>query len=238
MEVLNNYAFTRQNLVGKACAPVQTPLVEGQTVKGDSVVCLCQPDSFVPRKDNSALVSRGSLDEAWQPVTNLKQLDEILQSTPKDQLGERLGEWRDCRHWLVFAADGKPGNNEVTPFSQRWGKESIIEGRHFSDLGFRPDDPNVAPYEATVGWDRTTATVVADGVKTLGASYPGKQVAVLEEPRSVSEHAVAYGLNYADGASSPDSFGFLNHSAAGVSTEPVARKGCSFPTTYVMPEPK
>jgi len=226
---------------------VTTPLVEGQTVKGESVVRLCNADSFIPRDDNCALVTRNSAEEAWTPVASLGQLGEILKSVPKDKLNESLGEWRDSRQNLFWAANGKVDNNEVTPFTQRWNSESVEEGRQFVDKGFRPDDPNVAPREAVVGLDQAIATVVPAGVKMLDACYPGKQVSLLEEPRSVSQHVIAYGATFQDAASYPETFGYLNITAGGVTTDPGVAgalmqqsidSGYYFPVSYVMPEPK
>jgi hypothetical protein len=189
MQLNTRYAFSKENLIGQARGSVQTPLVEGSTVKGEPVVTLCEADSFVPRKDGAALVVRGQEGE-WQPVASMKQLQEAIATTPKENLGEQLGIWTDSRFLLVAPKDGVPQEREVQPLQSHWQENTQSEAIRYTDLGVRNGDPNAAPQPMVVGWSLTDANVRASAVSVLPAAFPGKQVGVLSEPLFVDSHEI------------------------------------------------
>ena len=197
MQLTTKYAFSQNNIVGQARGSVQTPLVEGSTVKGEPVVALCNADGFVPRKDGAALVVRGGEGE-WQPVASMKQLQETLASTPAEKRGEQLGIWTDSRFLLVSPKDGVPQEREVQTLQSHWDENAQSESLRYTDLGVRNGDPNSAPQPMTVGWSLADARVRASEVNVLPASFPGKQVGVLSEPLFVDSHEVLRVTDFED----------------------------------------
>lgn len=222
MEILGNYAFTRANEVGKAGGATRTPLVEGQTIKGETVVCLCPGESFTPSEDRAALVYRNAEGE-WTPFNSLNQFKQALAATPdKGLLAENLGVWRDRDRFLgLKEADGQVQNKEVESFAQRWSNQAVYENRQFIDLGYRPADPTIQPEAVQVGSDQVTYTVNPQGVKTLDAAFPNKAVAVLEEPRLATKHEIAYATGFEQGWGGlvPTGVGHLVHTPAGTTDQ-------------------
>lgn len=243
MQLNNNYAFSKENRVGTAMGNVQTPLVEGKTVKGEPVVTLCVADSFIPREDGAALVSRDA-EGQWQPVVSINDLQTTLKSTPKDKLGEQVGIWTDSRQFLVKAKDGIPQNNEVQSLADHWGEHATSGSERYDDLGVRNGDPNTPPQQMAVGWSFDEATVNAQGVEVLPASYPGKSVGVLNEPLAISTHEILRVTEFSDEGSrfTPTAVESIKHTTEGDKTTPNAPYNMrsllrnNAPTTLVIPQ--
>lgn len=195
MENTKSYAFVRENRVGRACPPLRTPLLEGQTPQGEAVVWLCQPDSFVPLDKAAALVKRSDVKSPWQNFASIHELREWLTGVAPEQLGLLLGIWVDRARWGLFgAADGKIQDKEVETFANRWQGLRTDEMTQFEDRGYRTGDPDHPPQRCILGWWHELGAVDPARVALLDAAFPDKVVAVLEEPRRVVHHEVVSAL--------------------------------------------
>lgn len=243
MQLNANYAFSKENRVGTAMGKVHTPLVEGETVKGEPVVTLCEADSFVPREDGAALVTKDA-EGQWQPVVSINDLQSTLKSTPKEKLGDSVGIWTDSRQYFVKPKDGVPQNNEVQTLGDHWAEHSSSSTERYDDLGVRNGDPNTAPQQMTVGWSFDEATVNPAGVEVLPAAFPGKSVGVLNEPLAISSHEVLRVTDFSDesGRFTPTAVESIKHTTEGDKTTPNAPYNMrsllrtNAPTTLVIPQ--
>lgn len=197
MKLTNSYAFSAENNVGKLQSKIQTPLLESKTIKGDPVVALCQNDSFIAQKNGSALVSKDK-EGHWQPVATIEDLKKIVSGTSQAKLGQELGIWTDSRHLLIKAKDGIPQNREVKPLQTHWDECAVNSTVEYDDLGIRNQDPSAPPQQMAVGWSFSDATVRAREVSVTPANFPGKQVAVLEEPLYISSQEILRVTDFSD----------------------------------------
>lgn len=218
MQLNSNYAFSKLNHVGRPSGSITTSLAEGKTVKGEPVVSLCDDNSFNPRKDGAALVSRNAEGD-WQPITSMKQLQETIASTPKETLGEQVGIWTDGRRWLVKGPDGVAQNDEVQTFQAHWDEHASTASVRYNDLGVRNDDPNRAPEPMTVGWSFADSHVRASEVSVTPATYPnGKVGGLLNEPLYVDSHEILRVTEFNDqGYFTPTAVESTKHVAGGPS---------------------
>lgn len=198
MKLATSYAFSKSNQVGQSSGKIQTPLTQGQTIKGDPVIALCQPDSFIPRADGAALVARDK-EGHWQPIASFKDLEAKLASTKASKLGDTLGIWSDSRHLLVKPKDGIAQDREVQPLQAHWDAHAQSDSIRYEDLGVRNGDPQRTPQAMAVGWSFTDSSVHPDKITVSSASFPGKQVAVLEEPLFVDQHEILRVTDFRDG---------------------------------------
>ncbi|MBT9588531.1 hypothetical protein IV102_34660 [bacterium] len=195
MENTKIYAFTRENRVGRACSPLRTPLLEGQTPQGEAVVWVCQPDSFVPVEKASALVKRADVKSPWQTFSTIQGLREWLTGVDPERLGLRLGIWVDRHRWGLFgAADGKIQDKEIETFATRWHGLRTDEMTQFEDRGYRTGDPDHPPQRCILGWWHELGAVDPARVTLREAAFPDKVVAVLEESRRVVHHEVVWAM--------------------------------------------
>lgn len=188
MEKLQSYAFEKGNVVAETRPPVRTPLLEK-----DGHLWLCAPDTFVP--GGGALVERADAKSAWRPVETLGALRDFLSAGKEAAV--LLGVWTDKAKWGLFGTpDGKIQEKEVEPFSLRWQGLRLDELVQFEDKGYRSADPHQPPQRCILGWWQLEAEVDPAGLRLLEAAYPDKQVAVLEEPRRIVRHSLAWGLRF------------------------------------------
>lgn len=188
MEKMQSYAFENENRVGEVRPSVRTPLLHKE-----GHIWLCAPDTFVAT--GSALVSRPDAKSAWQPVESLAALGDFLSSG--QDAGALLGVWTDKAKWGLFGApDGKIQEKEVESFSVRWQGLRLDELVQFEDKGYRSADPDQPPQRCILGWWLLEGEVDAGGLRLLEAAYPDKVVAVLEEPRRIVRHSLAWGLRF------------------------------------------
>ncbi len=187
MEKMQSYAFEKENRVGEARPPVRTPLLEK-----DGHLWLCAPDTFVP--GGGALVARADAKAAWEGLS-LASFREFLSSGR--EAASLLGVWTDKAKWGLFGApDGKIQDKEVEPFSLRWQGLRLDELVQFEDKGYRSADPDQPPQRCILGWWQLEGEVDGGGLRLLDALYPDKVVAVLEEPRRIVRHSLAWGLRF------------------------------------------
>lgn len=187
MEKMQSYAFEKENRVGEARPPVRTPLLEK-----DGHLWLCAPDTFVP--GGGALVARADAKAAWEGLS-LASFREFLSSGK--EAASLLGVWTDKAKWGLFGApDGKIQDKEVEPFSLRWQGLRLDELVQFEDKGYRSADPDQPPQRCILGWWQLEGEVDGGGLRLLDALYPDKVVAVLEEPRRIVRHSLAWGLRF------------------------------------------
>ena len=187
MEKMQSYAFEKENRVGEARPPVRTPLLEK-----DGHLWLCAPDTFVP--GGGALVARADAKAAWEGLS-LASFREFLSSGR--EAASLLGVWTDKAKWGLFGApDGKIQDKEVEPFSLRWQGLRLDELVQFEDKGYRSADPDQPPQRCILGWWQLEGEVDGGGLRLQDALYPDKVVAVLEEPRRIVRHSLAWGLRF------------------------------------------
>lgn len=187
MEKMQSYAFEKENRVGEARPPVRTPLLEK-----DGHLWLCAPDTFVP--GGGALVARADAKAAWEGLS-LASFREFLSSGK--EAASLLGVWTDKAKWGLFGApDGKIQDKEVEPFSLRWQGLRLDELVQFEVKGYRSADPDQPPQRCILGWWQLEGEVDGGGLRLLDALYPDKVVAVLEEPRRIVRHSLAWGLRF------------------------------------------
>ncbi len=188
MEKLQSYAFEKGNLVGEKRPPLRTPLLEK-----DGHLWLCAPDTFVPGA--AALVERADAKSPWRAVESLVALREFLSAGKEAAV--LLGVWTDKPKWGLFGApDGKIQEKEVEPFSLRWQGSRWDELVQFEDKGYRSADPDQPPQRCILGWWQLEGEVDPGGLALLEAADADKVVAVLEEPRRIVRHALAWGLRF------------------------------------------
>lgn len=93
-------------------------VVNAKTVAGEAVLKLDRDCDGQVAADEPVLVRRESASaDTWKPVKNVGELAQWLETTPPRERSHTLGLWRDKRSFLVFAADGKVQNREVTPMA-------------------------------------------------------------------------------------------------------------------------
>lgn len=188
MEKMQSYAFESANSVGEPRPAVRTPLLQK-----DGHLWLCAPDTFVA--SGSALVERNDSKSPWKPLETLQALRDFL-AGGKDT-AQLLGVWTDKAKWGLFGGpDGKIQEKEVETLADRWQGLRLDELVQFEDKGYRSADPHQPPQRCILGWWQMEGQVDGAGVKLLEAAYPDKVVAVLEEPRRIVRHALAWGLRF------------------------------------------
>ena len=192
MDIRNQYAFSQNNFVGQKASQAMTNLVVANAANGEPVVKPCQPDSFVPLSEHLALAHRPDGESPWQPVRSLAQLQEIVKSSPADQLGQNLGLWSDKKSFFVFGKrDGLPQNREVQTFAERWAGMQQMLTRPLVDKGFRlGNTPESEVRQCQVGLEAALVNIDPQAFEVKAGTYPGKEVGFFHEVGKVSQHDI------------------------------------------------
>ena len=192
MDIRNQYSFSQNNFVGQTAQRSQTGLVVAPSANGEPVLKPCLPDSFIPQNANQALAHRPNAESDWQPVRSVAQLQEIVKSTPADQLGQNLGVWSDKKTFYIFGKrDGVPQNSEVKSFGDRWQGMQTVITRPLVDKGFRMENkPEAEVGRVQVGLDAAQVSIDPKAFEVSGGAFPGKEVGFMYEVGKVSQHDI------------------------------------------------
>lgn len=186
-------------------------VVNAKTVTGESVLKLDRDcDGQVSTAEPVLVLKEG---ETWRPVRNVGELGEFLETTRGKERGLNLGLWRDARSWLVFAADGKIQDREVTPMSghprgpQDWTlrggapriphAETVWSTEHFHSMAQQEHEQIPATEYTAYYYTKIDPSCVSLG----SAETPAGPVTTLKEGQVVSRTHVEQVTAYArDGA--------------------------------------
>lgn len=236
MDIRNQYTFSQNNFVGQTATRSMTPLVVAPSANGEPVLKPCNPDGFVPQSDNVALAHRPNAESEWQPIRSVAQFQEIVKSTPADQLGQNLGVWTDKKKFWIFGSrDGVPQNREVQTFADRWQGMQHTITRPLVDKGFRTENRADADViTARVGLDAALVSIDPKSFSVDNGNYPNKEVAFFNEIGKVSQHDIYI----AKGAGQPAEV--ITHGPEGATAlldpNDFNRQGQNGTPTYVMPK--
>lgn len=192
MDIRNQYAFSQNNFVGQTATRGMTPVVVAPSANGEPVLKPCKPDSFIPQNDNVALAHRANSEGEWQPIRSVAQFQEIVKSTPAEQLGQNVGIWTDKKSFFIFGSrDGVPQNSEVQTLADRWQGMQHTITRPLVDKGFRTENrPDADVISLQVGLDAAQVSIDPKSFEIANGNFPGKEVGFFNEIGKVSQHDV------------------------------------------------
>lgn len=232
MDIRNQYAFAQNNFVGQTATRSLTPVVVAPSANGEPVLKPCQPDGFIPQNDDVALAYRANAESEWQPIRSVAQFQEIVKSTPPEQLGQNLGVWTDRKSFYVVGSrDGVPQNSEVQPFAERWKGMEYVTTRPLVDKGFRSENRADAEVVSTqVGLDAALISIDPQSFTATPGSFPGREVGFFTEVGKVSRHDIYINRGVGQIAET------ISHGGGGEGPEVLCDFNLSGAPTYVMPK--
>lgn len=111
-------------------------LLRSKTVKGEPVLRVDRDKDYKVGDEDEALVIRSEKDGKWDwnPVSDVKQLQDFLAKASVQDKSEHLGLWTDSRRWVVIPRDGIIQDDEVVTMGQASKKlQRVDSGTHYNN---------------------------------------------------------------------------------------------------------